>query len=50
MTIKQLYEEVRNKDDALNIFNEWVNIFNELLTDLKIENPKIEQLLPYIHL
>ena len=44
MTIKQLYEEVRNKDDALNIFNEWVNIFNELLTDLKIENPKIEKM------
>lgn len=45
MNIKQLHEKIYNTDKYDNIIKDWVNIFNELLIDLKVDNPKIEQII-----
>ena len=44
MTIKQLYSIIAKQDNYEYIMSDWINIFDELLSDLKIENPKIEKI------
>lgn len=44
MNLKKIYEDIKKKPDYDEIIRNWVEIFNELLMDLKMENPTIAKM------
>lgn len=43
MKIKELYEEACRKSNYKEIMEDWICIFDDLLSEIKNENPKLEK-------